>query len=720
MAYHAHSIEGRPKEEWQLLKDHLKMVSELSSNFASAFGESELGEIVGLLHDIGKYSKEFQRRLDDPRVRVDHSSAGARLAMAKYDPSFGRIIAYAIAGHHGGLQDGGTGEIEGTLAYRLKHKDLADYSRYKSEIEPPEKQSKLGIVPQQERLGFSVSFLIRMLYSCLVDADFLDTERFYDARKSAVRAEKPNIETLAISLQAHLSELTRKAPKTKVNETRAQVLEDCLKAAKNEKGLYTLTVPTGGGKTLSSLAFALEHAMRHGLERVIYVIPFTSIIEQNADVFRDAVGLEGVLEHHSNVIRDGSDYAPEINKKLELAEENWDMPLVVTTNVQFYESLFSNKVSRCRKLHNIAQSVIILDEAQTLPVELLKPCIAALVELVTNYGSTVVLCSATQPALEGLIPRNIRSREITSDPETLYKELKRVRVNNCGKISNQELAEAIIELDQVLCIVNIRAHARSIFELIGEVEGHYHLSAAMCPVHRSQKLAEIRARLERGLPCRVISTQLIEAGVDIDFPVVYRSIAGVDSIAQAAGRCNREGKQRQGQVFVFIPKEGEGLDHIWFKRTSSITAPLLDEEDLLSLEVVNKYFRELYFYESARLDEYRILDKLEEGRRSLNFPFQEVADLFRIINEDTYSIVIPFNDNADRLLAQAEFVLPRDVLRGLQRYVVSVRPWECKKLMDGGALKKVGNLLVLQDMSLYDLNYGLSINGIGDDNFWII
>ena len=707
MKFYAHSVENQSKEKWQLLKDHLVSVSQLASGFASSFEAGELGRLLGLLHDIGKYSQEFQKRLEDPCVHVDHSTPGAKIAFERFG-AFGKLLAYVVAGHHGGIPDGISDERESSLTHRIQQKDTVDCSAYQNEIELPKSQLAINIKPQDNRRGFSVSFFIRMLFSCLVDADFLDTEQFLNLERFRARGSKATIEELASKLSGYLREITSNARDTKVNRMRSQVLEDCLQAAKKEPGFFTLTVPTGGGKTLSSLAFALEHAREHDLERVIYVIPYTSIIEQNADVFRRAVGKDKVLEHHSNVTRSEEEYEPELTKKLELAEENWDMPLVVTTNVQFFESLFSNKGSKCRKLHNMVNSVIILDEAQMLPVEYLKPCIAALTELVINYGSTVVLCSATQPALEGLLPEEMTPREITRDPKTLYTALRRVAVEYKGELDNREVADLILQQEQVLCIVNTRGHARSIFELIGSGEGHYHLSAAMCPEHRTQKLQEIRARLKKGLPCRVTSTQLIEAGVDIDFPIVIRAIAGIDSVAQAAGRCNREGRLALGKVLVFTPKEGEGLNHVWFKRTAAIAAPLLaNEDDPLSLDAVRKYFNELYFYEGERLDEQQILEKIEKGSRSLNFPLREVASLFKIIDEDTYSVVIPYDEICMSYLSRADFISPRQLARSLQRYIVSVRPWEYKKLDDAAAIEKIGKFIVLRDMRLYDSNYGL-------------
>jgi len=724
MDYYAHSLETSDKTSWQPLKDHLRAVADQARCFASSFGAAEFGWAAGVLHDVGKATKEFQLRLEDPRLRVDHSSAGARIAAAKYGP-LGLIIAYAVAGHHSGIPDGGDKAAEGSLMYRLSTKDVPDCCDYAGKLELPPQLPRLTVKPQPEHPGFSVAFFTRMVFSCLVDADFLDTERFMDPTRSKMRTRAPEITDLHARLERYLRQKTASAPNTHVNRIRAQILQDCLAAAQSEPGLFTLTVPTGGGKTLSSLAFALKHAVLHGLERVIYVIPFTSIIEQNAAVFREAVGADAVLEHHSNVIRHHEeDETFELTRRLELAEENWDMPLIVTTNVQFFESLFSNKSSRCRKLHNVAKSVIILDEAQMLPVELLQPCIAALTELVRNYGVTVLLCSATQPALDGLLPRDTSAKEIIPDPGALYNALKRVVVTNGGKLETDEVVAEVLRHKQALCIVNTRTHARDLFERLGKDDGHYHLSAAMCPVHRAQRLGEIRERLRSDKPCRVISTQLVEAGVDLDFPVVMRAIAGIDSVAQAAGRCNREGLRDRGKVIVFWPAGGEGMGHVWFKRTAAIAAPIVEAwNDPLALDAVERYFRDLYFYEGARLDARGIMQRLEAGVKSLNFPFEEVARLFKVIAEDTFSIVIHFDDECSHVLAQVKSNgIDRALARRIQPYTVSVQVWEYKQLCDSGALENVGGLEILRDMNLYDSRYGLNVIGSKErgDGCWIV
>lgn len=711
--------DSRDKHTWQPLRDHLNSVGDKARKFAEPFGAGEIAWATGLCHDIGKYSPDFQNRLEDPRIRVDHSTAGARLAFEKYGLP-GRLMAYAIGGHHTGLPNGGNTH-ESDLFYRLEHKLVPDFSAYSSELEIPDTVKMPALRPPSKTTpGFTVAFFTRMLFSCLVDADCLDAEAFEDPQASLLRGISVPIEVLEQRLMEHIDRITESAPLTPVNEKRAEVLRDCLRAAEQPPGLFTLTVPTGGGKTLSSLAFALKHARLHGLRRVIYAIPFTSIIEQNADVFRKAIGEEVVLEHHSNAA------IPEYHEdtwrsSLELAEQNWDAPLVVTTNVQFFESLFSNKPGRCRKLHNIAKSVIILDEAQMLPIELLKPCIAAICELVTNYGATVVLCSATQPALEGLFPEGIQPREITSDPTGLYLALKRVTVHNIGTASDEDIVAQILEEKQVLCIVNTRAHARKVYERLGAGDGHFHLSAAMYPKHRQERLREIKQRLRDGLVCRVVSTQLIEAGVDVDFPVVIRAMAGIDSIAQAAGRCNREGKIAKGQVYVFWPSGGEGMSHVWFKRTASTALSVMRRvEDPLSLESVKQYFQDLYFYEGksgagssgpSGLDMYDILHSIEASRFSFDFPFRKIADLFKVIDDETVGVVVPRDDYSRKLVDELRYAgISRQRMRNLQPYMVSVRRWELAKLQAAGVLEEVSGVPVLWDLNAYDNVFGLNVD----------
>src|SRR5690606_28300197 len=383
----------------------------------------------------------------------------------------------------------------------------------------------------------------------------------------------------------------------------------------------------------------------------------TSIIEQNAAVFRRAVGHENVLEHHSNFSFPAEDDESPVDYRLRLAQENWDAPIVVTTNVQFFESLFAHKPGRCRKLHNITRSVIILDEAQMIPTPYLKPCLWALHELVENYGATVVLCTATQPSIGRLLSKDVSVREIAPEPRRLYAAFRRVRVLWLGDMDDERLAQAVASHRQALCIVNTRSHAAQLYERL-RGEGAYHLSARMYPAHRSEKLARIRTALAGGEPCRVVSTQLVEAGVDVDFPVVYRAIAGVDSIAQAAGRCNREGRSNLGEVVVFRP-EANHMPGGWFKRTATITEMVMrSHDDLLSLEAIEMYFRLLYQFEGKKLDEHGIIAAFEEGATRLAFPFREVGESFRFIDTPMTSVIIPRDEECISLLNEARFKGP--------------------------------------------------------------
>jgi CRISPR-associated endonuclease/helicase Cas3 len=596
MEYYAHSIKDEPKENWQTIKVHLKETAKLSGEFAEKFNQKDLGYIAGLFHDIGKYSAGFQKRIIENGKKVDHATAGAKEAFTIFGNNIGKLMSYCIACHHGGLRDWGNVIKDEYLVKRLQKK-LENYDAYKNEIFLENKQFPLNIKPNKIHPYYSVSFLVKMLYSCLVDADFLDTEKFMNFEKSTHRMKSPDINYFYKELNKRLNNFDKN--KNKINEIRSLILEDCQKAGKNPKGLYSLTVPTGGGKTISSMAFALEHCIKHSMQKIIYVIPFTSIIEQNADVFRAIFGEENVLEHHSNYLfeeKQSIDEEDNINDsalKLKLASENWDIPIITTTNVQFFESLYANKSSRCRKLHNIANSVIILDEAQMLPLDFLDPCMFALCELVTNYGCTIVFCTATQPAiLKSLnLYSDLKVKEIISDPKELYGKLKRVEVKKAGKLSDDELSEQILENDKVLCIVNTRKHAKNLFEKLKTANGVYHLSTMMCPKHRREVLQEIRDVLQIDTaPCRVISTQLIEAGVDVDFPIVYRSSAGIDSIVQSAGRCNREGKLKIGEIKVFETIEDYGKVKGWLQKTASVGEEVIRNfEDILSLEAIEFY-----------------------------------------------------------------------------------------------------------------------------------
>lgn len=734
MVYYGHTKEDPktktvlPKSEWQLLKDHLQGVAQLAEERADKIGAGKLGYIIGLTHDLGKYSLPFQRRLEKVSGRVDHSTGGAQAVYKKFGGSIGRALAFTVAGHHGGLPDGHHGS-EKNLPARLDKQDIPDYQAFTQEIEIPplcnEDLIKMPMAKCADMRAFSFSFCIRMLYSCLVDADFLDTERFMNPEKHQARPGKVSLALLFQRLEGPLEQLSERNHRkpSPINQARQAILARCLQMAETDPGFFTLTVPTGGGKTYSSLAFGLKHAVTHGKERVIYVIPYTSIIEQNAQVFREALEDKTepgsvVLEHHSNFEYpdEGFEHWNPAEKAHRLASENWDMPVVVTTAVQFFESLFANKGSRCRKLHNVVNSVIILDEAQMIPVEYMKPCLWALAELVLNYGVTVVFCTATQPAVRPLIPGKVTTIEIMENPEELQRLFKRVAVRYGGYMTDDQVAEEMAGKLQVLTIVNTRKHARLLFDKLEEKTSgsNYHLSARMCPEHRKLVLAQIKAELAAGKPCRVVATQLIEAGVDVDFPFVYRAEAGLDSVAQAAGRCNREGRRPAGVVVVFQP-EAHGMPSKGsFKKVADIARSTLFRQektagDLLSLQAIDEYFFQLFDVEREVLDAHDILKMIKEGGEKLAFPFATISNEFQFIDDTTVAVVVPRNSRVDELMREIEYHSElAGNARKLQPYVVQIYRHELAALEKARAVKLVGGLVwFVTDGSFYDDQFGL-------------
>ncbi|KQC13178.1 MAG: CRISPR-associated helicase Cas3 [Desulfuromonas sp. SDB] len=719
--YYAHSTLNPDKSDWQSLKTHLAGVAELASGFATDFNGEKLAYHAGLLHDLGKYTQEFQKRLEGQKIMVDHSTAGAREASQYCNPLQARILQFIIAGHHTGLLN--YGSAASGLERRLNTAKLFDYSGYKKELNIENISDEMLNLKIFD-FGFSFSFYIRMLYSCLVDADFLDTESFVNLEKSGLRGKYDSLDKLSLKFYSYMEKIKADSESNYINNHRDGIYNQCRNMADSDPGLFTLTVPTGGGKTLSSMAFALEHLKRNDLKRIFYIIPYTSIIEQNASIFREIFGAENVLEHHSNFdpdkqMTEKSEYSRSLEEKLRLSSENWDIPITVTTNVQFFESLFANKSSRCRKLHNLTHSVIILDEAQMIPTGFLRPSVMALSELVLNYGSSIVICTATQPKLTEILPDYIKSFEIMDFPDTLYNVFKRVRLSDIGEISDSELSERLFEHKQVLCIVNTRKHAVSLYEQLSQKGKCFHLSARMCPVHRRKIIQEIKEKLKKGEICRVISTQLIEAGVDIDFPTVYRVMAGMDSICQAAGRCNREGKRKFGDVFVFRSSEEYGKAIGWLSRTAEIGEMVIGQkDDPMTLDSIEDYFKELYFHSGNEgLDTEKILEMIEENGKSMKYPYEDIGQKFRLIKDSTKDIVIPCDDKSKAIIERIRrtgFI--GNAFRELQGYVVNVYQDEFEIYEKLGLLECVGERfhLLLDIGSNYSNKTGLlnrKING---------
>ena len=690
----------------QSILSHLEGTAVIAERFAKSFGGQEQARTAGLLHDIGKYSDGFQKRLKGGK-KVDHSTAGAKVAMAQKQPE----VAFAIAGHHSGLPDGGskTDTMDSpTLCGRLK-KPVEDCDLWKSEVNLPSSVTRPPIAQD----GFSVSFYTRMLYSCLVDADFLDTEAFMQGK-----ARKGNYASMGQMLE-RLKEYISSwwAAETALNQKRCEILRQCFERGKKEsEGLFTLTVPTGGGKTVSSLAFALSHAVAAGKERVIYVIPYTSIIDQTAEVFRKVVGEENVIEHHS-----GADFSvpegeadPTLYRKA-LATENWDAPLIVTTSVQFFESLYANRPSRCRKLHNLANSVIIFDEAQTLPVPYLRPCVAAIAQLVQFYHSTAVLCTATQPVLQPLfdeLASGLVSREICPDTENLYQFFRRTTLISAGIKTEKELLSQLGSVPQGLCVVNRRATAQELYQGLEE-EGRFCLTTLLCPADRKRLLEEIRQRLTDGMPCRVVSTSLIEAGVDVDFPAVWREEAGLDSILQTAGRCNREGKRATEDskvtIFSLESQTVPAMIQQNVDATRSVFSRFDDPAEPAAIESYFQFF--LTLKGNAALDSQNVLEAFHHGMQGVLFPFSSVAEKFHLIENQTVTIYLPVGEGAELVNQLKLGYATRSLYHRLGQYSVNVYPDHLKNLLDAGAAEPVGDgNYILTDTTLYDNLTGLSLD----------
>ena len=709
--------------------------------FPTGSGEAESthewGYLAGLWHDLGKFAPAWQRYLeakadlhrDEISGKVDHSTAGAQFT-DKSIPIFGRLLAYLIAGHHAGLTNGMDGDApQSSLENRLR-KCIPDYISF---IPPqiPQYRPEIPSFPNFAlRSSLSLAFFTRFLFSCLTDADFLATEAFGSPEGMRQRnTRRHSVTDLEKALNQHLEKLCNPALPTEVNRHRSAVLDACLNAASQPPGLFSLTVPTGGGKTLSSLAFALKHARLHDLRRVIYVIPYASIIEQNAKVFRQAfasLDADTVLEHHSNLDPD-DDKRTSIRSRL--ATENWDARLIVTTNVQFFESLHASRTSRCRKLHRLARSVIILDEAQSLPVELLQPCLRSIEELTTNYHASVVLCTATQPAINRTKEFKIglpTPTEIIRHPVALYNALRRVQTTNLGKIHDNILIEKLISHGRVLCIVSTRRHARRIFDGLPRNDCHFHLSALMCAEHRSKVLKCIKRRLAQNQPVRVISTQLIEAGVDIDFPVVFRSLTGLDSIAQAAGRCDREGKlsahagEPAGLLYIFESEEAAPPGPLRQAAQSAAEVLALGIPDPLHLDTIEAYFRLHYWKHEDATDRNHILEcwppndpgRMKHKDELLLFNFKKCAERFRLIDDYSESVIIRYGEKGEALCSELNETFDpahlRRVARRLQRYTVSIPINQHSRLVAAGIVELVHDRFpVLNSTHHYHNCFGL-------------
>lgn len=688
----------------QSVLEHLQGTALLAGEFARPFGGEEQAKLAGFAHDIGKYSAAFQKRLFGG-TKVDHATAGT-VECWKCRQLF---AAFAVAGHHSGLPNGGSqsdGPDQATLWGRIKRGEcgmLEPYDSWAQEVTLPQ-----AGVPDfvMKKSGLELMFFTRMLYSCLVDADFLDTEAFMEGQSR--EACMVSIDELWERLKNYTSDWF--PPKGELNRRRCEILKRCMGEGESQSpGLFSLTVPTGGGKTVASLAFALAHAKKHGLRRVIYVIPYTSIIEQVAEVFRGILGTENVLEHHSNRLYDLEGEASPETVRLAKATENWDMPVIVTTAVQFFESLYACRSSQCRKLHNIADSVVIFDEAQMMPIPYLRPCVWAISQLVKNYGVSAVLCTATQPALEPHFQEFLPSvpvREICLPETCRWEVFRRTSFRQEGRLTWEELASQLNARQQVLCIVNTRKAAQAVYERL-EGESSFHLSTLMYPNHRKQKLTEIRRRLTEGLPCRVVSTSLMEAGVDVDFPAVFRQLSGLDSILQAAGRCNREGKRPPEESIVHIFEGEEKTPPLFSAAIGAGRDAMSRHEDIASQAAIHDYFSQLLDLKGkAAQDKENILPLIQSDF----FPFRTVAERFHLIDSPTRTVYIPLGEGkalVEQLRAGAS---SRKLFRQLGQYGVSIYEKHFAALEEAGDLEILEDgSAILRNMALYSEKTGLSL-----------
>ncbi len=743
MTYYAHTAldaDGRLLPEssgrWQPLAVHLRNVATLARQFAEPLGLGTEAELAGLLHDLGKYAERFQARLRNPSIHgINHWSAGARKAA-----EFKALLDYAIEGHHTGLP--ARCELQQTLLKIADPQLGREHTGCSESVEELLQRFeadglRLPLAPHQPgKDPFANALRARMLFSCLVDADFLDTERHFHP-EAAQQRTAPNLqaEKALEILLAHLVQLQQTSPGGLVNAIRQRLLADSLLAAEKPPGIFTLTAPTGSGKTLASLAFALKHAQFHNarlpendprrFRRVIVVIPYTSIIEQTAQVYRNifepVFGPDYVLEHHSavgprqNLQGPDRDAEEERIRRARLAAENWAAPLVVTTSVQFFESLFSNRPADCRKLHNIARSVVLFDEVQTLPTTLVPSLLSAVRLLAQEpYGVTAVFMTATQPAFasaKAALPYGWEPIEISSAPAAMAEAMRRTQIilpkpkQTCLW---HEIAERMSEFHQVLCVVNTTKDARELFRLLPP-ENRFHLSARLCPAHRQEKLAEIRRRLAANEQCRLVSTQLIEAGVDVDFPVAFRALGPLDSIIQTAGRCNREGRFPQPRpVIVFRPQNG-GLPPGAYAIAATATEGFLDRHPDIPLdqpEAYAKYFAELYGLLGRDSVE---ADPVFAASKAFDFP--KAAETCRFISNDTRSVVVKWGGGEELIakLRREKHLSPNE-WRQLQRFSINLYGAEFAQARAKGYIAQA-----LEDVWYWNSNYDSDLGACHPD-----
>lgn len=712
MEYIGHTSDDGRK---QLLLDHLNGTSKLCRENANEFW-ADIAEFVGQIHDIGKYTSGFQKRINGAEnIRVEHAICGAK-EVAKAPPkSYVPMIEYCVAGHHSGLPDGGTkvdGEEDSTLHGRMKRK-TGDYSAYENEVKleyPKDNLRELFDVSNQREIIERYSFFTRYLFSCLTDADFIDTERFVTPNTD--RGIDGDFQK---AYEKVCEKLNSFKIETKLQESRSIIQEQVYKSVESNANVYTLNMPTGSGKTLCSIRAALKTAIENKKKRIIYVIPYVSIIEQTAKVFEDIFGdVLPVLQHHSNYDFDDDKNEDEneiTSEKLKRSCENWDAKLIVTTNIQFFESLYHYKGRRLRKLHNLADSVIIFDEIHMLPIDYIQPCLRAIGYVTKYLNSTAILMSATMPNYDKFMERYMSGVKIENAVKdtSLFNVFDKCRYEYIGKCELASLAEKAQEYDNALIIVNKRKTARELYDICSG--NKYHLSTYMTPLHRSEIIAKIKEDIKNGINTTVISTSLIEAGVDLDFKAVFREIAGIDNILQSGGICNREGKMDMGDVFVF---ETDGGNYQTKKKSdiiirANITRNLFEEfENISTDKCIKEYYGRLLNYKEKKIEENTITAIMGNDLRIDGIPFRTYAESFNFIDNQVIGIVIPCDENRGLIKELKDGKL--SVKRNLQRYSASVNKDEFKELFQIGIIETLDcGVCILANTDYYKSDVGLTL-----------
>ncbi len=696
-----------PNNTFQTLKEHLENVSELCAGYAIPELQ-DYARLCGLLHDLGKYTRSFQKRINGANIQVEHARYGAQEINGKGKGSYLPMVEYCIAGHHSGLHDGGTKADNSDIAslHGLLKREREDCSAYRNEIEFTMPKDSLPSFMKGCKTAEDVielyAFLTRYLFSCLTDADFIDTERFFSP--GAERGVHGSFEKALELLNKRLDSFR---PTTKLQKARSEIQSQVYRRMRDGADVYFIDMPTGSGKTLCSLKAALETAIREKKKRIIYIIPYVSIIEQTADVFENIFGdVLPVLQHHSNYSFDTEANEDENTAdKLKRACENWDADLIVTTNIQFFESMYHYKGSRLRKLHNLADSVIVFDEFHMLPTQYIQPCLRAVGYITKYLHSTALIMSATMPDYSAYLEKYLPGSSVAGavEDKSLFGAFEKCRYSYVGQKSLEEIAAMAGERGSTLVIVNSRKTAKRLFNLCREDGEAYHLSTYMTPAHRSKVIGEIRSRLDAGADVTVISTSLIEAGVDLDFRTVMRENAGLDNVVQAGGRCNREGKMESGDVIVF--ETGSAYGEVAIK--ANITRSLFEEYgNITGEDCIKEYYRRLFAWNDELISKNSITEDMMVLKPDA-IPFRSYAESFGLIDNETIGILIPDEENAE-LMKDIEALRQGNlsVKRRLQKHCASVRHYEFKTMLEMGIVEQLpGGVWMLSNSAYYDKEF---------------